>query len=67
MARSEDRVPTPPTGVHHSQWPLNQPTGRDNLTTHGIEGIVPFTEGFLPLLGKYKGRVYQDIQKGGHR
>lgn len=29
----------------------------DSLTAHGTGGIVPFTEGFLPLLGKYKGRV----------
>jgi len=32
---------------------LNQATGRDTLTTHGSEGIVPFTKGFLPLSGKY--------------
>lgn len=35
---------------------LNQATGRDIFTTHGREGIVPFMKGFLPLLGKYKGR-----------
>lgn len=35
---------------------LDQATGRDTLTTHGTKGIVPFTKGFLPLLGKYKGR-----------
>lgn len=48
-------------GSPHSQvcitaMALNQATGRDTLTTHGGEGIVPFTKGFLPLLGKYKGR-----------
>lgn len=35
---------------------LNQTTGIDSLTAHGPKAIVPFTKGFLLLLGKYKGR-----------
>lgn len=53
MTRLEDRVPP------HEQVciVLNslKPSNRHRyLTTCGIEGIVPFTEGFLPLLGGTK-------------